>query len=284
MRRRLAKLTKAVRVVSIYETGYDGFWLHRALRAAGIDNRVIDAASVPVDRRARRVKTDRLALEQLIPMLLALERGETRACRVVRVPSPAEEDAERRHRERRVLAERAGHGNRISGLLMALGIGASIRADFVAPSADLATGDGEPQPPHTRQALPREHERAAPGRTSDPGDRDDPGGGDQSHCGNASSALRRRQLGRRLLQPPASRELFRADAQSLRRGNLRGDQGIGKAGDPRARTSPSSSLGCGSDTNPGAPRCTGSRTSRHRHRAHPPHRHRRLGTQVSATV
>ena len=102
MRRRLEKLGKPVRVVSIYEAGYDGFWLHRALRA--VDNRVFDAASVPVDRRARRVKTDRLDLEQLIRMLLALERGETRACRVVRVPSPAEEDAKRQHRERQVLA------------------------------------------------------------------------------------------------------------------------------------------------------------------------------------
>src|SRR5512147_1623840 len=75
MRRRLAKLGKPVRMVSIYEAGYDGFWLRRALRAASIDNRVIDAASIPVDRRARRVKTDRLDLEQLIRMLLALERG-----------------------------------------------------------------------------------------------------------------------------------------------------------------------------------------------------------------
>ena len=123
MRRRLAKLGKPIRVVSIYEAGYDGFWLHRALRATGIENRVIDAASVPVDRRARRVKTDRLDLEQLIRILLALERGETRACRVVRVPNPAEEDAKRQHRERQVLvAERTRRGNRITGLLMALGI------------------------------------------------------------------------------------------------------------------------------------------------------------------
>src|SRR5512132_4185075 len=162
MRRRLAKLGKPVRVVSIYEAGYDGFWLHRALRAAGIDNRVIDAASVPVDRRARRVKTDRLDLEQLICMLLALERGETRACRVVRVPSPAEEDAKRQHRERLVLvAERTRHGNRITGLLMALGIrGVNPRCrDFVAHLQTLRTGDGEPLPPHTKQALTREHER-----------------------------------------------------------------------------------------------------------------------------
>ena len=59
-KQRLEKADKPVRVVSIYEAGYDGFWLHRALRMAGVENRVIDAASMPVDRRARRVKTDRL--------------------------------------------------------------------------------------------------------------------------------------------------------------------------------------------------------------------------------
>ena len=149
-------------MVSIYEAGYDGFWLHRALQTAGVDNRVIDAASVPVDRRARRAKTDRLDLEQLIRMLLALERGETRACRVVRVPSPAEEDAKRQHRERQVLvAERTGHGNRITGLLMALGIRGvnPRRRDFVAHLQTLGTGDGAPLPTHTKQALIREHER-----------------------------------------------------------------------------------------------------------------------------
>ena len=70
---RLEKVGKPVRVVSIYEAGYDGFWLHRALQIAGVENRVVDAASVPVDWRARRVKTDRLDLEQLIRVLLALQ-------------------------------------------------------------------------------------------------------------------------------------------------------------------------------------------------------------------
>jgi transposase len=123
-----------VRVVSIYEAGYDGFWLHRALLSAGVENRVIDAASVPVDRRARRIKTDRLDLEQLVRVLLALERGETRACRVVRVPTLDEEDAKRQHREREVLvAERTAHTNRMTGMLMALGIRGvnPRRADFV---------------------------------------------------------------------------------------------------------------------------------------------------------
>jgi transposase len=64
--RRLERLGKPVRVVSVYEAGYDGFWLHRRLTAAAIENQVIDAASIPVDRRSRRAKTDRLDLELLI--------------------------------------------------------------------------------------------------------------------------------------------------------------------------------------------------------------------------
>src|SRR6516225_1705827 len=96
-------------------------WLHRRLTAAGIENRVVDAASIPVERRSRRRKTDRIDLELLIRMLLALERGETRICRVIQVPTPAEEDAKRQHRERAVLVkEKTAHTNRIGGILMAL--------------------------------------------------------------------------------------------------------------------------------------------------------------------
>ena len=46
-------------VVSCYEAGRDGFWLHRQLVALGIANQVVDAASIEVSRRARRAKTDR---------------------------------------------------------------------------------------------------------------------------------------------------------------------------------------------------------------------------------
>ena len=281
MRRQLEKLGKPVRMVSIYEAGYDGFWLHRALRAAGIDNRVIDAASVPVDRRARRVKTDRLDLEQLICMLLALERGETRACRVVRVSSPAEEDAKRQHRERLVLvAERTRHGNRITGLLMALGIrGVNPRCrDFVAHLQTLRTGDGEPLPPHTKQALTREHERLLLDRAPDQGDRGNAGCGGQSRRGNDGTAagsgrgggqlhgsrpslpMRLKSLNRisalvsshevpsaPLRQPPGSRQLFRADTQSRqqrRQAQRSGDRQDGQSPCPDAGQS---SPGCGSD-------------------------------------
>src|SRR5512132_3000426 len=259
MRRRLEKLGKPVRVVSIYEAGYDELWLHRALRAAGVDNRVIDAASVPVDRR----ETDRLDLEQLLRMLLALERGETRACRV---PSPAEEDAKRQHRERQVLvAERTGHG--ITGLSMAPGIRdvSSRRRDFVAHLQTLRTGDGEPLPPHTEQALRREHERlclierqireieaaqaaAIKAAAATPA-RQPEAGGAESGVGRAALLMRLKGLGQ-IGAVVLSREVFYRHFGNRREvasyfgltpspydsGGRRSDQGIGKAGNPRART------------------------------------------------
>ena len=161
-KKRLAERGKPVRVVSVYEAGYDGFWIHRALIAAGIENRVIDAASIPVDRRSRRPKTDRLDLELLIRMLLALERGETRICRVVRVPTPSEEDAKRQHRERQVLvADRTAHSNRIKGILMTLGIRDTNprRHDFAEHLETLRAANGDPLPLYTKQALLREHQR-----------------------------------------------------------------------------------------------------------------------------
>src|SRR5262249_36878699 len=47
-------------VRSCYEAGRDGFWLHRHLTANGVDNAVVDSASIEVNRRQRRTKTDRL--------------------------------------------------------------------------------------------------------------------------------------------------------------------------------------------------------------------------------
>ena len=87
---------RPVRVACCFEAGYDGFWLHRWLCARGIENRVLDAASLLVDRRARRAKTDRLDAAGLLRTLMALERGEAQVCRVVHVPSPEQEDARRR--------------------------------------------------------------------------------------------------------------------------------------------------------------------------------------------
>jgi transposase len=57
--------------------------------ARGSDNRILDAASILVDRRSRRAKTDRLDAAGLLRTLMAIDRGESRVCRVVRVPSVA---------------------------------------------------------------------------------------------------------------------------------------------------------------------------------------------------
>src|SRR5881628_1901149 len=80
-------------VVSCYEAGRDGFWLHRFLVAQGITNLVVDSSSIEVNRRARRAKTDRLDLAGLLSLLARYVLGDRRAWRVVRVPTVAEEDA-----------------------------------------------------------------------------------------------------------------------------------------------------------------------------------------------
>jgi transposase len=162
-RSRLEKQGYRVRVLSIYEAGYDGPWLHRALLAAGIDNRMIDPASVPVDRRARRVKTDRLDLDRLLDELMALERGDfRRGCRVVRVPSAEEEDAKEQHRQRSFLVkQRTALVNRMTGLLMARGIRdlSPRRPDFLERLAPATTGEGHALLPGLKQALALDYER-----------------------------------------------------------------------------------------------------------------------------
>ncbi len=139
IRTRVARETKKhVEVVSCYEAGYDGFWLHRLLEAHGIRNYVIDPASLQVDRRARRAKTDRVDAERLLRSLMAYLRGEPKVWSVVRVPSVAEEDDRRLHRERdRLISERIQHVNRIKGLLAIHGI-----YDYAppAPRPDAAAG------------------------------------------------------------------------------------------------------------------------------------------------
>ena len=106
------------RVGSCYEAGRDGFWLHRWLIEQGIDNIVVDSASIEVNRRARRTKTDRLDADKLLSMLIRYHADEPRVWSVVRVPSPAQEDARRAHRELgRLGHERTAHMNRIRGLL-----------------------------------------------------------------------------------------------------------------------------------------------------------------------
>src|SRR5205823_5866070 len=77
------------RILVCYEAGYDGFWLARLLTKVGIECRVLDPASLQVNRRARRVKTDRIDALALLRALIAIDRGDRHVCAVVRVPTRA---------------------------------------------------------------------------------------------------------------------------------------------------------------------------------------------------
>src|SRR5471030_1382112 len=106
-------------VRSCYEAGRDGFWLHRWLSDQGIVNLVVDPASIEVNRRARRAKTDRLDSDKLLSMLMRYYGGERRVWAIARIPTPEQEDERRVHRELgRLRQERTAHSNRIRSLLV----------------------------------------------------------------------------------------------------------------------------------------------------------------------
>lgn len=147
-------------VVSCYEAGRDGFWLHRQLSALGIDNRVVDAASIEVSRRARRAKTDRLDARALLEKLIRYECGELGVWRLVRVPEPAWEDRRQLERERgQLLGERTRHRNRLGSKLVAQGIRMRIDKDFVQRLEQVRLFDGNELPVHLKAGLVREYER-----------------------------------------------------------------------------------------------------------------------------
>lgn len=116
-------LGRPVEVITCYEAGYDGFWLHRRLEEHGVCNDVLDPASLLVTRRAKRAKTDRIDVERILRALGRYLRGEADACSVVQVPDVEQEDARRLHRERkRLVQERVQHVNRIKALCALHGI------------------------------------------------------------------------------------------------------------------------------------------------------------------
>jgi transposase len=122
---RLAKRTPLPpkRTVVVYEAGHTGFWLARLLRTEGIEAHVLHPASVPVDRRARRAKTDRLDVDLLLRAVLAWLRDEPGVCSMAPVPDEADEDQRRAMRERQeLLTERVRLTNRVGALLATLGI------------------------------------------------------------------------------------------------------------------------------------------------------------------
>ena len=103
--RRHFALAEDARVISCYEAGRDGFWIHRALLTRGLANRVVDSASIEVNRRARRAKTDRLDALKLVRMLVRVCCGEQHVWSEVRVPTVADEAARHASRERTALTQ-----------------------------------------------------------------------------------------------------------------------------------------------------------------------------------
>jgi transposase len=153
-------LPAGVAVVSCYEAGRDGFWIHRFLEREGIRNHIVDAASIEVNRRQRRVKTDRLDAESLVRMLIRYEKGERTLWRVVRVPSVEEEDERRLHRELQQLKkERTAHTNRVRGLLTLQGVRLGRGAVLRQLAEPLHTWDGQALPAALQTELLRAGER-----------------------------------------------------------------------------------------------------------------------------
>lgn len=156
------KLAPDVPVMSCYEAGRDGFWLHRALTADGIANLVVDSASIEVSRRARHRKTDKLDARKLLALLMRRAGGETRALRVVQVPSPAVEDERQLSRTiDRLKTEVARHVTRIKALLVKEGVRLAKvgGCDWAKQVAALRTWDGKPLGAMLRRDLVLEGER-----------------------------------------------------------------------------------------------------------------------------
>jgi transposase len=148
-------------VYSCYEAGRDGFWLHRWLSAQGLDNVVVDSASIETDRRKRRAKSDRLDAAKLVSMLLRYHGGEQRVWKVVHVPPVEDEDRRQLHRDLLELkGERTQHVNRIKGLLASCGLAVTtLGEDFPEVLAGLRQWDGTPVPAQLQQRLQREFAR-----------------------------------------------------------------------------------------------------------------------------
>ncbi len=151
-----------VRIVTIQEIGFDGFWIHRVLASNAIESHVVEASSIAVPRRRRRVKTDAIDGELLLRTLMAFKRGEPRVCAMLVVPTPEEEDRRRLSRERKtMIKERIEHINRIKGLMACQGIAGfePMRANARERLEELRTGDGRAIPERMKAEIRRELDR-----------------------------------------------------------------------------------------------------------------------------
>jgi transposase len=158
------QLAEPVRVVVLYEAGQDGFWIYRALERLGYEVVVTDPASIPVERQARRAKTDRLDALRLLSCLRGWLRGELDRLHAVRVPTPDDEWLRHLARERGQLQkEICQHRDRITKLLRTVGCWVQLKADFARQleQGQIKCHDGSPLPAQLRERIHGECERLA---------------------------------------------------------------------------------------------------------------------------
>jgi transposase len=158
------RLGNDVKLLSCYEAGRDGFWLHRFLTSKGVENRVVDSSSILVDRRKRRCKTDRIDAQSLLNLLIQYHHpvlpSKKRSFRVVHVPPVQAEDERRMSREiERLKKEECSHRNRIKSLMATMGLQvvSFVRLDDYLDVVRL--WDGSEIPPNTLAELKREYAR-----------------------------------------------------------------------------------------------------------------------------
>ena len=147
-------------VTSCYEAGRDGFWIHRYLTGVGVENLVVDSASLEVNRRARRAKTDVIDLQKLLSMLRRHLNGEKSVWHVVHVPS--EQDEERRQPQRDLWTlkrDRTRVTNRIAGLLATVGVSVTVNVKLFQHLDRVKQWNGQPIPAMLRARVVREWEK-----------------------------------------------------------------------------------------------------------------------------
>jgi transposase len=155
-------LGAGARMLSCYEAGRDGFWLHRCLLSWRIENLVVDSSSIEVNRRKRRAKSDRIDAGKLLTMLMRYHGGEKKLWSVVRVPSVEEEDARQLHRELGALnKERTMHRSRIRAFLIQHGIqiGNPSNRYFLTYLESVRTWDSKKLPVDLKARVIREYKR-----------------------------------------------------------------------------------------------------------------------------
>jgi transposase len=153
------KLAERIHVVVMYEAGQDGFWIGRALIKLGYEALIIDPASIPVERHARRAKTDRLDAIRLVTCLRAWLRGERDRMHVIRIPTPDTEAQRHLPRDRGEMQKECGqHRDRIRKLLRTVGCWDEIESDFAKrlEQGDVRCHDGAALPHELHERLSRE--------------------------------------------------------------------------------------------------------------------------------